>query len=125
MSFISRVLPPSEWSKLVGTEAERLHPMLDAQKDRVVVVERDGEVLACTVLMSVLHAECVWIHPEHRGHAGVKRQLYAGVERAASEQGARVVCVVATLPVMKRFFRWIGARLIEGEHFVWVLKPQH
>ena len=124
MSFMSRVLPPSEWSKLVGTEAERLHPLLDPQKDRVVVVERDGEVLACTVLMSVLHAECVWIHPEHRGRAGVVRQLYAGIERVASEQGARVVDVVATVPVMKRFCRWIGAHLIEGEHFVWVLKPQ-
>lgn len=74
----TRILPPDEYDKLTGTDAERLVPHLTAAT-RVVVVEQDGQVIGCHLLQVVLHAEGLWIHPDHRGKTSVARRLWARV----------------------------------------------
>lgn len=81
----SRLLPREEWPKLAGTDAATAWPLL-TDAARVVVVEHDGQIVGCHLLQPVLHAECLWVHPDHRGKASVARRLWAAVQRTAREQ---------------------------------------
>lgn len=113
----SRILPVAEWPRLVGTEAEGLWPSLN-ETARVLVVEDGDRIVGVTVLMTVQHADCVWIHPDYRTRVSVWRRL-----RAAIEQHADAVYVAACVPVMKKFMRKVGV-VVPGEHFVWALKQR-
>lgn len=114
--MVTRFLTRVEWPRLVGTEAEHLWPTLDPQTARVLVVEDGDRIVGVTVLMSVLHADCVWIHPDYRTKVSVWRRL-----RAAIEESADAVYVAACVPVLQKFFAKVGVR-VPGESFVWVLK---
>jgi len=59
-----RILPPEEWSRLNGTEAESVWPMLNPGSARVLVVEEGAEIVATWTFLTVLHAECLWIAPK-------------------------------------------------------------
>lgn len=114
--MVTRFLKPAEWPRLAGTEAEKLWPTLDPQTARVLVVEDGIRIVGVTVLMSVLHADCVWIHPDYRTRVSVWRRL-----RAAIEDSADAVYVAACLPVMQKFLAKVAVR-VPGESFIWVLK---
>lgn len=82
----TRVLPVEEWPRLKHTDAETVWPMLDPDRTLIVVVEDDGLIVAHHILSFVLHAECLWVHPDYRkGLAGgrlwqaVKRAVLAGM----------------------------------------------
>jgi hypothetical protein len=93
-------------------------PRLDADSARVLVVEDGTRIVGCTVLMSVLHADCVWIHPDYRTRVSVWRRLWEGIEASTD-----AVYVAACLPVMQKFLAKVGVR-VPGEHFVWVSKQR-
>lgn len=81
----TRILPPDEYPRLNGTEAEQAWPLL-TDAARVVVVEHDGAIVGCHLLQPVLHAECLWIHPDYRKKASVARRLWMGVRKTVAEQ---------------------------------------
>lgn len=89
--MITRVLPPEEWPRLVGTEAEGLWPLLDPENARVIVVEDEGRIVGTWTLMRVVHAECIWIAPEYRGRVGVVKRLLRGLHDLAAVWGAAKV----------------------------------
>lgn len=78
--FQSRELEPDEFEKL-----KELWPFKDAgvtpspNSMKFIVVEKDGEIIGYWGLISVIHAEPLWIHPEHRKNIGVGRALWRGV----------------------------------------------
>lgn len=113
----TRILPPEEWPRLRGTEAETVWPHLDPQRAAIVVVEDEGVVIGCHVLMYVLHAECLWIHPDHRGKGGVARRLWAAVQRAARGAGVRSLVTAACDDKVKRLLSHVGAIQLPGEHY--------
>lgn len=117
----SRILPPEEWPNLRGTEAETIWPALNPSRDRtqIVVVEQDGEIIGCHVLTLVLHAECLWIHPAHRGKAGVARRLWARVIRTAHcVFQARTIATAATSDDVRKLLTHVGAIDLPGTHHV-------
>src|SRR6185369_10825009 len=72
----SRILPPEEWHRLVGTEAEKMFPHMNPEETRVMVVEDDaGEIAATWSLVRVVHAEFLWCAPKYRGSFGVAKRL--------------------------------------------------
>ena len=113
----TRVLPYAEWPRLVGTEAEAVWPYLDPLKSHVVVLENDGEIIACHVLMQVLHADCLWTHPAHRTPA-MTRALWAATQAEARRLGATSLATAANDDRVKRLLAYIGATKLEGEHYV-------
>lgn len=74
----TRILPPEEYDRLTGTEAETFIPRL-TDAARVVVVERDGVLVACHILQPILHAEGLWVHPAYRKRGKVGGALWAKV----------------------------------------------
>lgn len=120
--MIARVLPVEEWPRLEGTEAETVWPHLDPARTTVVVVEHDGVIVGCHVLMNVLHAECLWIHPEHRGKAGVARRLWTTVQRTAKALGARTVITGACSDDIRALLAHVGAERLPADHYVLTVK---
>lgn len=70
----TRVLPPSEWGRLAGRDIALLLPYMHPEDTDVVVVEKDGAIVACLGAFRMTHLEGVWIDPEHV-NAGVARSL--------------------------------------------------
>jgi N-acetylglutamate synthase-like GNAT family acetyltransferase len=104
----SRILPREDYGRLVGTELEQVAPLLP-EGSRVVVVEAEGEIVACWALFSMVHLEGCWIAPAQRGNAGVVRRLLAGMTRAARDMGAATVWTSATDPDVADLAARLGA----------------
>lgn len=118
----TRILPPDEWPRLVGTEVETVWPTLDPSLSSIVVVEQDGEIVGCHVLMWILHVECLWIAPAHRGKASVGRRLWSAVQRAARATGVRAVWTAAADDRIRGLLAHVGARQLPVDHYVVPLK---
>jgi len=112
----SRILPPEEWPRLAGTEAETIWPLLSPETARVLVIEQDAEIVGCWLLYPLLHAECVWIAPAHRGRGAVARRLLALMRRVAQSLGWRTVITAACSDEVRRLLDHLGAVPIPGTH---------
>ena len=118
----TRILPPEEWPRLKGTEAETAWPHLDPENARVVVVEDGGEIIATWTLMRVVHAECIWVRPSHRGLISVARRLFLGLRGIASAWGARRVWTASLSTEVTDLIERFGGEPVPGQHFVLPLK---
>jgi len=119
----SRVLPPEEWHRLVGTEAELIWPHLDPARSHVLAVEHNGAIVGTWVLMQVLHAECLWIAPSHRGRTSVARRLWTAMQRTARGLGAKAVATAAMTDDVRRLLDHVGATKVLGDHYAMRITP--
>lgn len=119
----TRILPREEWPRLVGTEAEALLPTLDPEKAAIVVVEDDGAIVGCHVLFTMLHAECLWIHPEHRGRASAARRLWAAVQDEARAIGATALITGAANDRVRGLLAHVGATPLPVDQYVVPIQP--
>ena len=71
----ARILSPNEWDKINAPDLPDLLRFCNPKDVAVVVVEKDGEIVASVMVMKVTHFEGLWIKPEERGNAGVLRSL--------------------------------------------------
>ena len=113
----TRLLPPDEWPRLVGTEAEGVWPYLDPARASVLVVEDKGEIIGTWVMMDVLHVECLWIAPAHRGKGSVARRLYVGLKKAARAIGVDVIATAALNDDVRTLLAHAGATRLPGDHY--------
>lgn len=114
----ARLLPPEEWARLQGTEAETVWPSLTPAA-RVVVVEQDGVIVGCHLLQPVLHAECLWIHPDYRGRSSVARRLWAAVKQTVREQfGVEWFATAAVSDEVRTLLAHVGAVPLVGDHYM-------
>lgn len=114
----TRLLPADEWPRLAGTALEPLWPTLNPETCRIIVVERDGQIVGHHVLMTVLHAECLWIHPDHRGRASVARRLWGAVRAEAHAYGASGVMTTAMDDVVRGLLTHVDAVRVPGDHYL-------
>jgi hypothetical protein len=80
----SRVLPVEEWPKLAA-----MWPMVhevNPEALTVIVVEDGEEIVGCWGLITLAHAEGLWIAPEHRGKGPVARRLWSAFNQVAHER---------------------------------------
>jgi tellurite resistance-related uncharacterized protein len=113
----TRLLPLDEWPKLAGTEAETVWPLLDPLTSHVLVVEDNDAIVGAWVLLSVLHAECLWIAPAHRGKTAVARRLWAFMQRTARALGAPAVATAAMTDDVRKLLEHVGATKVPGDHY--------
>lgn len=119
-----RVLPPEEWPRLAGTEAETVWPHLDPENARVLVVEENGEIVAAWVGMRVVHMECIWVKPSHRGLVSIARRLFMGMRSIATGWGAKRVWTASLAPEVTDLIERFGGEPVPGEHYVLPLEIQ-
>lgn len=129
-----RVLPPAEYPRLDGTEAEELWPHLREDTSRVLVVEDGERIVGTWTLVLLPHAECVWIDPEYRGSPGVVRGLLSGMSELAQEAGISLLTCGPQSERVERFIERLGGRPVPGRAWflpvdrkkgiAWADKPQ-
>lgn len=120
----ARVLPFAEWARLAGTDLDPLWSALDPREARIVVVEQDGAIVGHHVLLRVLHAECLWIHPAHRGRSSVARRLWSAVQAEVTAAGAAGVITTAVDDPVRELLGHVGATRIPGDHYFVPIHPK-
>ena len=110
----SRVLPPEEWHRLIGTEAEGVPFPVGSLP---VVIERDGEIIACQVLMPFWHLECGWVAPAYR-KTMVFGRLWAAVRAECAKLDIGAVCTASMTDDVKALIGHMQGVPLPGEHFV-------
>jgi len=121
-AFTTRVLPHEEWSRLGRTSLRKIWGRLDPARNTIVVVERRGAIVGTVMLMQAVHAECLWIAPDHRRKASVLRRLRARAFVEARQQGAPTLLAAALSTRMQRLLVKLGARPLPGVHMVMLTK---
>jgi hypothetical protein len=114
----ARILPPEEWPRLAGTEAETVWPRLNPENTQILVVEEDGRVVACWAFLRVVHAECLWVAPTHRGAFSVARRLLRGLREIAAGWGVEKVITGSVSPQVTGLIRQVGGVPLPCESFV-------
>lgn len=118
----SRILPPEQWPLLDEAGAETIWPMLDPSRAQILVIEDEGQIVGTLTLMSVLHAECLWIKPSHRKGYGVSKRLLDGMFAAARRHGVKALWSGSISDVMTNILHRIGASEVPGKSFVFPVK---
>jgi len=123
MSLTTRLLPSEEWPKLEGTEAETVWPHLTPDA-KVMVVEDDGAIVGCWLLLPTWHAECVWVHPDRRTKGSVARRLWHYMHTMARAMGLKAVVTSATDDHVRHLLVRHGAMELSGTHYVIPVRTQ-
>jgi hypothetical protein len=110
----TRELPFAEWSRLVGTELETIWPSVNPETATVLVVEDEGQIVGTWMVMTVVHAEGVWIAPSHRGRGSVARRLLRGLREIAARAGVAGVVTGAKTDDVAGYLARVGARPVPG-----------
>ena len=113
----TRVLPVEEWPRLRGTDAEAIWPTLDSTRTVIVVVEDGGVIIAHHILLYVLHAECLWVHPDHR-KSTVGGRLWSAVKKAVMASGAHGFVTAACTDQVRELIAHVGGTSLPGTHHV-------
>lgn len=114
----ARILPPEEWPLLQGTEAEALWPTLNPQTTRILVVEDAGKIVATWAFLRVVHAECLWVAPSHRGVFAVARRLLRGMREIAGMWGTDRVVTGSVSPSVTDLIEKVGGVPVPCESYV-------
>lgn len=114
--MMARILPREEYERLAGTEAQDVWPYL-AETDRVVVIEKDGQIVACHVLMQMWHLECLWVHPAHR-KTTVGGRLWHAVKVTAQSMGISRAMTASIDDTVSDLLAHVGASALPGVHYV-------
>jgi hypothetical protein len=117
VNFTTRVLPPDEYPRLAGTEAEGLWPLLPPDSRVIVIEDPDGRIIGCWTLFRPLHAECLWVAPAHRKGSSVFRRLLCGMFTQASAMDAKAVVTASRSDEVTRLLRNFGADELPGRHY--------
>ena len=117
-----RELAVEDWGLLEPYPLYRLLPFANPEFARVfVVVNDDGAIIGVQGVLSWLHAEGLFVAPEHRGKAAVARLLrHAVLECLGDAQG---VMTGADTPEMEGILRKMGAIELPMRPFYLPLKP--
>lgn len=113
-----RVLPPEEWVRLDGTEAETVWPVLNPENTRALVVEEHGEIIGTWLMLRTVHAECIWVAPSHRGTFGVAKRLLRGMRDVAKEWGVSRVITGSVSPEVTDLIGRLGGVPMPCESFI-------
>lgn len=119
-----RILPRSEYARLVGTYLEPLKDALPPDADVIVVEDESGQIVACSSLFFRDHVEGTWIAEAHRGHAGTVRQLLEGIRQTARLRGTDRLLTASMDDAMTRLLNKLGAEPLPGQHFVWPMRKE-
>jgi hypothetical protein len=118
MTWTTRILPRDEWHRVEHTNAAGLWQQAP-DSTCVIVVERGGEIVGSDLLLPVLHAECLWVHPDHRGKTAVARRLWPAIQEVARDRfGVRSFAAVGVSKEMGQLLSHLNATRLRGENFL-------
>ena len=115
----TRILPPDEWHRLVGTELETVVACLAVDAPaHVLVIEQDECIVGCWLLMATWHVEGLWVAPTHRKRGRVGQRLLDGMRTLVRGFGSHAVVTASLSTDVTTLLRKIGATELLGTHFL-------
>lgn len=114
----ARILPPEEWSRLIGTEAELVWPQVDSLNADVLVVEDGDEIVGTWMFLKVVHAECFWISPKHKASFAVGKRLIQGLRDQGKKWGVASVITGSVDPHVTDMIERFGGKPMPCESFI-------
>lgn len=112
-----RFLGRDEWQALQKTWlADAIVPMRHLDAD-VLVVERDGRLVAVWPMVSLLHADGCWIDEAERKNPAVVSALINGVHEEAVARSASVVLMGSESDQIDGFLTRLGGIVVPGKTF--------
>lgn len=111
-----RILPPSEYHRLVGTELETIAPHLPPHAQVLVVEDATGAIVGSWAGFFLFHAEGIHIAPTHQRRAAVARHLWKGMREIAKSLGVQAINTAAASAEVSALLHKHGAP-VGGEHF--------
>lgn len=112
-----RILPPSEYHRLVGTELATIAPILPPHAQVLVVEDVDGTIIGSWAGFFLFHAEGISIAPSHQRQAAVARHLWLGMHAIARQVGAQAINTAAGSSEVAALLTRHGAAPVGGAHF--------
>lgn len=85
---------------------------------RIIVAELDGPgtpIIAYWCVFTAIHVEPVWIHPDHRGRAGLVRALWRTIRGVLNGQSAFACIFDADAPRSAPLARKLGMEKLPGD----------
>lgn len=122
--MITRILPPEQWARLDDVGAETVWKLLDPAHAQILVIEDQGQIVGTLTLLSVLHAECLWIKPSHRKGYGVMKRLLDGMWAGARARGVSALWAGSVSETMTNILHRIGASQVPGQAYVFPVKEE-
>ena len=114
-----RILPRSEYRRLVGTYLEPLIDALPDDAEVVIVEDADGQIVGCSSIFARDHVEGTWIAEGHRNAPGVFWSLLQGIKQTAKRRGSARILTASMDDRMTAFLHRMHASELPGTHFVW------
>jgi hypothetical protein len=112
----SRVLPVTEWHRLAGTLIDPATLPNDAVP---VVVEQDGAIIGCSVLLPIWHQEGTWLAPAYRGNVAAGRRLVEAMRTQLSHLGIDGLWMTAFDDENARLIEKFGtAAKVDAAHYL-------
>lgn len=101
-----------------GTEAATAWRLLNPENTQAIVVEDDGKVVGAWLALRIVHAECIWVAPSHRGSFGVWSRLIKGMRQVATSWGVDKVVTGSITPEVTDLIKRFGGVPMPCESFV-------
>lgn len=105
----TRVLPQAEWGRLEGRDIAKLLPFVSPDDVDVVVVEKDGAIIANWSVVKMTHLEGIEIDPDHR-NPGVVRSLLGATMAVAKARSRGAVWTAAQSDEVAAMIERIGGQ---------------
>lgn len=110
-----RILLPEEYAKLEGTPLGEVWRTLPTAGVTVIVVEdAAGAIVSHWTSFQCLHAENVWVAPEHQKRGVAVRHLLEGMRDVADEAGAVAFVTASASDEVTRLLERLGATRLPG-----------
>lgn len=118
--MIARILGPEEWADS-KTPAVPLLKYTDPRNAALVVVEREGVIVASVAALQVTHFEGFWVDEKHRGNPGIMRAMLRQATALAKARGESWIMAGAADDRMSEFCtRLGGVKLHTDLYAMWV-----
>lgn len=112
-----RTLPREEWHRL-DAETRAFVETLDPEDVALVVVERDGAIVARLAVLRIPQWESFWIAPEAKGNAGITRALLRHATEKAREWAPHWIIAQADCDDTRLTLQRLGGHLLPVDTFM-------
>jgi len=105
---------------LIGSELSHLATLTDDPGPAIqpIVVERNGEIVACWAMLQVIHVDGLWQRGDVQGQPSVGRTLLAAMTRELLTVGASEVFTLAVDPTVEDMLLKVGGKQVPGRPWV-------
>jgi hypothetical protein len=107
-AYTARELPPEEWDRLQGLPIAEALP--DPASAAILVIERDGQIVATWAALTTVHLEGCYIAPAHQKSLTAVKTLVHGMNTLLQARGLVQVLTVTQTDAVGHLAEKLGGQ---------------